>query len=118
MSKKRSILRDTFTVVRVTRTKLPNGDITETPDTESTYRCAAINKETVLLDRAEDMPQVEFDYVLEVRDETLTASAIGKGSNVTISKTGLSRYQVTKVIKDSLRRSRILISSTTNSTFE
>ena len=112
MSKKRNRLRDSYTIRTVTSNKQPNGDLVETIDSESTYRCTAIHRESVLIDRIYEVPQVEFDYLLEVRSETLLASGIGKASRLTISKSGTTVYQVTEIINDTLRKSKVFVSAT------
>lgn len=112
MSKKRNRLRDSYTIRTVTSNKQPNGDLVETIDSESTFRCSAIARESVLIDRTYEVPQVEFDYVLEVRKETLVASGVGKASRMTISKTGSTVYQVTAILNDTLRTAQIFIDAT------
>lgn len=114
MSGKRNRLRDSYTIRTVTSNKLSNGDLVETIDSESTYRCAAIHRESVLVDRTYEVPQVEFDYVLEVRKETYVASGVGKASRLTISKTGSTVYQVVEVLNDTLRKTKVYISATDN----
>lgn len=113
MSRKRNRLRDSFTVRRTTTTKSPNGDLVSTTDSEDTYRCYALHRESALIDRTYEIPQIEFDYVLEVRSETLVAAQLVKANRLIISKTGSTVFQVTETITDTLRKSRIFIKATT-----
>ncbi len=114
MSRKRNRLRDSFTVRGTTSTKAANGDLSETLDSQTVYRCYALHRESALIDRTYEVPQIEFDYVLEVRNETLKAAALTKASRLTTSKTGSTVFQVVQTLEDTLRKSRIFISATSN----
>ena len=112
MANKRNRLRDSFTIRSTTTTKAANGDLTETIDGQTTFRCYALHRESVLIDRTYEVPQIEFDYVLEVRSETLTAAGLVKASRLTMSKTGSTVFQVVQTLNDTLRKGRIFISAT------
>lgn len=111
MSNKRNRLRDSFTLRTSTYSKQPNGDLTETVASETTYRCAISSREQLLVDKTFEVPQLDFDYVLELRKETLDASGIQKGARLTTSKTATQVFQVNSVIYDTLRTARLLIKS-------
>jgi len=112
MANKRNRLRDSFTVNSTTTTKAANGDLTEVVDSQSTFRCYVLHRESVLVNRGYEVPQIEFDYVLEVRSETLASSGLVKASRLTTSKTGSTVFQVVQTISDTLRKSKIFISAT------
>ena len=112
MANKRNRLRDSFTVSSTSTTKSANGDLVETVGSEATFRCYALHRDTVLADTSYEVPQLEFDYVLEVRSETLVASAVTRGSRITTSKTGLVVFKVVHTLNDTLRKSKIFIEAT------
>ena len=112
--KKRDRLRDSFTLISSSVVKSANGDLTETTTGQTTYRCYAQNRESALIDRTYEVPQIEFDYVLTLRKETLDTSGIGKASRLTISKEGSTVFQVIQTVEDTLRVARVYISATDN----
>jgi hypothetical protein len=112
MSNKRNRLRDSFAVRTTTITKAANGDLTENLASQSTFRCYVLHKESVLIGGNYGVPQLEFDYVLEVRRETLKAAMLDKNSKVTTSKTGSLVLQVTASLEDTLRKGRIFLKAT------
>jgi hypothetical protein len=112
MSGKRNRLRDSFTVGNVSTTKSANGDLIETVASELTFRCYVLSQDTVLAERPYEVPQIEFDYVLELRKETLVAASVTKGSRVTTSKTGVVVFEVISTITDTLRKAKIYLRAT------
>ena len=111
MAKKRNRLRDSFTLRTSSYAKQPNGDLVETVNAEVVYRCSVVSREQSLVDKTFEVPQTDFDYVIELRKETLDASAITKGSRLTTSKTGSQVFQVTQVTYPTLRKAVLTIKS-------
>lgn len=112
MGGKRNRLRDSFVVRSTTTNKAANGDLSKSLDSQTTYRCYALHRDSALIDRTYEVPQIEFDYVLEVRSETLKAAALEKASELTISKAGALVFQVVQTIEDTMRKSRIFVKAT------
>lgn len=111
MATKRRRLQDSFTVSTSSYTKAANGDLVETVDGTNTYRCAVIDRGSALVDRTYEAPEIDFDFVLEVRKETLLAAQLQKASRVITSQTGATSFQVVETISPSTRLSRIFISA-------
>lgn len=113
MAKKRNSLRDQIAVVNFTEVKQPNGDIERTTVDSPPFRCNATHRDTELIDRIYDAPQVKFDYVLRMRKASVLTAGMKMGTIITIPSVADSGlFQVTQIINDSDRKTRVFVVST------
>lgn len=111
MSTKKRRLQDSFTISTSSFTKAANGDLVESVDGTETFRCTVVDRGSALVDRTYEVPELDFDYMLEVRSETFAAANVQKASRLTTSKTGSTSFQIVETVTPTPRLTKIFISA-------
>lgn len=115
MPKKQNRLRDSITLINTVRTQAPNGDITETIESQVVLRCHVWSDERVLDYTQEDIPERQIDLIVDMRKESAVENEIDKMTQAVTSRTGSRVFQVLSVDFPTLRKARITLSSTSSS---